>query len=261
MTNSPAKAKLARMRALSSATQGSVPDTPPTHSCGDDVRGPRRPDAALSNTNMTEAEVSAGLEEILNTVAQLTSVNSGGTSTSPLQTLGTSGGGGPTISFRHPEALELIHDKLRSNGFANSRIGIEYYPDQGHVRFKMPEGVVHSTLHRKFNELMRKATRDKLSHLEELSGSASPLLGDDGAQGQIFPDQGWSSHATDPWARLVLEVAVSQAIGDLENKCRQHVRNGEHVQAAIGVKVPYNQSDATAYEAILQRIEECYVGL
>ncbi|GJC86264.1 hypothetical protein ColLi_09102 [Colletotrichum liriopes] len=207
---------------------------------------------------MTEAEVSSSLREILKTAANISSPNLNRVFAPGARVTSANGRG---IPLRHPGALELVHNTLRSNGIEPAKLKIEYSPNQGEVRFKMPEGVVHATLHRKFNLLVRAATQDKLSHLEELSGSASPLQGRNGGTGQLIPDQGWSTSSDDPWPRLVLEVAVSQSRDHVSSKCDTYIRSGKLVSAAIGLKVFYDNNAATAYEDILNHLGECYIGL
>ncbi|KAL0929285.1 uncharacterized protein CTRU02_215738 [Colletotrichum truncatum] len=99
-----------------------------------------------NSTNRTE--MPSSLKEILETIYTLTPSTFSNNFTSPSQIANAHS---RVISLHYPEALELIHGTLRSNSVESSRLKVEYYPDEGYVRFKMPESVVHTTLHRKFN--------------------------------------------------------------------------------------------------------------
>ncbi|WYZ36120.1 hypothetical protein EsH8_XI_000003 [Colletotrichum jinshuiense] len=167
-----------------------------------------------------------------------------------------------TFALDHPRALDLVHNALLSSGVESHKLRIEYRPDYGEMRLKLPESPLHSRFITAFDTLLRAAaaSSDKLPQLMNINVSVT-TQGDNGRQGSLVPDYGWSANPDDIHGRLVLEVAYSQDRRHVAEKCKEYICNTpDYVRAAIAIKIFYPQ-DKSDYEAILDHLDDCYVGL
>ncbi|KZL64640.1 hypothetical protein CT0861_00603 [Colletotrichum tofieldiae] len=201
--------------------------------------------------NMTE--VSQALEQIVGAAKHAISHP-----TCSIHRLGVS-----VFILHHPRALDLVYNALHSSGVESHKLRIEYRPDQGEMRLKLPETPIHSRFTSGFDSLVRAAatSSDKLPHLENITVPVCTQA-ENGSPGALAPDWGWAVDPGDPQARLVLEVAYSQNRATVAEKCQEYIYGTRgYVRAAIAIKIFYPQHHPDKYRAILDHLDDCYVGL
>ncbi|CCF42887.1 hypothetical protein CH063_02944 [Colletotrichum higginsianum] len=168
----------------------------------------------------------------------------------------------PTFVLCHPRALDLVHNALRLNGVESiHKLRIEYHGDRGRLRMSMTDSPLHSRLAILFSDLVHAASRTKLGHLDNVL-SHVPTQGETGRLGRLSPDWGWTALPHDPMPRLVFEVAYSQDLESVADKCEEYMTaGGGIVCAVVGIKICYSKSEPAALATILEHLDDCYVGL
>ncbi|GJC88593.1 hypothetical protein ColLi_11431 [Colletotrichum liriopes] len=113
------------------------------------------------------------------------------------------------------------------------------------MRLKVSETPIHSDLSTRFDKLVRNAieSNTKLPNLEKKRGVVT-TVGTNDVVGELKPDEGWSVYEDDFHARLVLEVAYSQARHTVAQNCEEYIYGTRsHVRAAIAIKIFYPRSN------------------
>ncbi|GJC89846.1 hypothetical protein ColLi_12684 [Colletotrichum liriopes] len=158
--------------------------------------------------NMTE--VSKALEQIVGAAKHVISHP-----TCSIHRLGVS-----VFILHHPRALDLVYNALHSSGVESHKLRIEYRPDQGEMRLKLPETPIHSRFTSGFDSLVRAAatSSDKLPHLENITVPVCTQA-ENGSPGALAPI---GNRAT------------------VAEKCQEYIYGTRgYVRAAIAIKIFY----------------------
>ncbi|GKT96683.1 LOW QUALITY PROTEIN: hypothetical protein Ct61P_14533 [Colletotrichum tofieldiae] len=188
--------------------------------------------------NMTE--VSQALEQIVGAAKHAISHP-----TCSIHRLGVS-----VFILHHPRALDLVYNALHSSGVESHKLRIEYRPTKAKC---LPETPIHSRFTSGFDSLVRAAatSSDKLPHLENITVPVCTQA-ENGSPGALAPI------GVGRW----IQATPKRNRATVAEKCQEYIYGTRgYVRAAIAIKIFYPQHHPDKYRAILDHLDDCYVGL
>ncbi|KAK1570218.1 uncharacterized protein LY79DRAFT_674170 [Colletotrichum navitas] len=140
-----------------------------------------------------------------------------------------------------PETFDALSQKIeRDSRIDHDDLRIEYDAAGMLLRFKMPQGPVHSIMSDRIAELVTNAAINVLP--AEIEGAID---------GNYHPS-------------VVAEIAYSSPRNrnELDTKCKRYLRLGRgRVRAAIAIKIPYDSEIAANVALILDQLHNCVITL